>query len=82
MLCGQNDYVIGPAYRRAQQVIGMPRIDQTLHIISKLFFAHRQFAEEGEFFALVLSSPLAGVGATQICGVTARHFFKLASLLG
>jgi len=33
MLCGQNDYVIRRTYRRAQPVVGVVRIDQTLHII-------------------------------------------------
>jgi hypothetical protein len=33
MLCGQNDYVTRRAYRRAQPVVGVPRVDQTLHII-------------------------------------------------
>jgi hypothetical protein len=32
VLCGQNDYVIRRAYRRAQPVVGA-RVDQTLHII-------------------------------------------------
>jgi hypothetical protein len=49
MLCGQNDYVIQGAYRRARPVVGVPRIDQTLHIISALLFAPRKLAEEGKF---------------------------------
>ncbi|MEY2604293.1 MAG: hypothetical protein QOH31_2084 [Verrucomicrobiota bacterium] len=49
MLCGQNDYVIQGAYRLARPVVGVPRIDQTLHIISALLFAHRKLAEEGKF---------------------------------
>jgi hypothetical protein len=37
VLCGQNDYVIRRAYRRARPLIGLPRIDQTLHIILSAF---------------------------------------------
>jgi hypothetical protein len=33
VLCGHNDYVIRRAYRRAQPVVDVPRVDQTLHII-------------------------------------------------
>jgi hypothetical protein len=33
VLCEQNGYVNRRAYRRAQAVVGVARIDQTLHII-------------------------------------------------
>jgi hypothetical protein len=33
MLCEQNGYVNRRVYRRAQAVVGVARIDQTLHII-------------------------------------------------
>jgi hypothetical protein len=50
VLCGQNDYVIRGVYRHARPVVGVSQIDRALHIIlCALFFAHRQFAEEGAF---------------------------------
>jgi len=59
VLCGQNDYVIRRAYRRAQPVVGVPRIDQTLRIISALRLRTAGLLKR-ESFRLVLISSLVG----------------------
>jgi hypothetical protein len=53
VLCGQNDYVIRRAYRRAQPVVGVVRIDQTVHIILCTFFGHHA--------ALLMPRPKIGI---------------------